>query len=421
MKFIKNVFLVCFNKYKENKQSIFYLTLIFHTFFQLMTIIVLNGMGRYETLFKIGRYICYLIFAFGAFDYYCEEILKNSINKFFEKNFVYFKSHLLLFFFSVLSVISTITSRDIGPIKMLLIFLNVSQYEFDKYIRVIFGVNVFLLISTFFLSQIGILPDILIMRGEKVRHSMGYIYPTEFMSHFCFIFLMYLYISKENYNLLHCIIVNLLNFFIFSYTDSRLDFLVVLFVSIVALLFNKKEILMKKIMNPLITVSIFVLSCVFSFCTAIFYNGNSLMFSKLNTLLSQRLLLGNNAIHFYQIGLFGKNIDWIGSGGVGLYEKVNALDYNFVDCSYIKDMFDYGILLMFLFYFIFIVILFREYKRKNYYILLPITIIFVISIIEPRFLSIPMNPFLLLVSYILVMPNKEIESIFKGERKNGTV
>ena len=98
MKFIKNVYLVCFNKYKENKQSIFYLTLIFHTFFQLMTIIVLNGMGRNETLFKIGRYICYLIFAFGAFDYYCEEILKSSINKFFGKNFVYFKSHLLLFF-----------------------------------------------------------------------------------------------------------------------------------------------------------------------------------------------------------------------------------------------------------------------------------------------------------------------------------
>ena len=68
--------------------------------------------------------------------------------------------------------------------------------------------------------------------------------------------------------------------------------------------------------------------------------------------------------------MFGKNIDWIGSGGVGLYEKVNALDYNFVDCSYIKDMFNYGIILMVLFYFhcyfIFIVILFREYKRKNF-------------------------------------------------------
>ena len=105
--------------------------------------------------------------------------------------------------------------------------------------------------------------------------------------------------------------------------------------------------------------------------------------------------------------MFGKNIDWIGSGGVGLYEKVNALDYNFVDCSYIKDMFNYGIILMVLFYFhcyfIFIVILFREYKRKNYYILLSITIIFVISIIEPRLLSIPMNPFLLLVGYIYVL------------------
>ena len=78
----------------------------FSYFFQLMTIIVLNGMGRNETLFKIGRYICYLIFAFGAFDYYCEEILKNSINKFFGKNFVYFKSHLLLFFLSIISNIN---------------------------------------------------------------------------------------------------------------------------------------------------------------------------------------------------------------------------------------------------------------------------------------------------------------------------
>ena len=61
---------------------------------------------------------------------------------------------------------------------------------------------------------------------------------------------------------------------------------------------------------------------------------------KLNSLLSNRLALQKKVVAEEGFSLFGKPIQWTGWGG---YDGTDKPDYNYVDCSFMRDTFDRGI------------------------------------------------------------------------------
>lgn len=405
------------NIYSQYKEKIFYLILSIYTFLQLMTITIMTSLWKFDLIFKIGRYLCYGIFALGVIDYFLCEI-KTYQGNFIEKTIRYIKSHYLLIVFFLISLLTVFGSKGFGALVMFLLFVNASRYEFSKYLKYILVVNTVVMLMILFGGVLGILPDVLIYRGLTVRHSYGYIYPTECMSHFLFMVLMYFSLYKEKYTIKEFFIINIINILFYAITDSRMDFIILLMISVIVLIYHYKERIIIFFIRPWTIISLAVSCFAFSFMTALFYNGNSNIWSKLNGLLSGRLKLAQNAIKYYGIPLLGRKISWLGSGSNGIIKTVNYADYNFVDCSYIQNVLDYGIIFFSLLFVCLLMAMIIYFHRKDYAVIISVIIIFIIAIIEPRLLSIQMNPYLLLIGSVITMSNIEIKQMFKKKEKS---
>lgn len=414
---VKNIY----EQILKRKKYIYLVTILLLVFTQLITITVLANMWKFNKLFKLVRYICYIILALLAGENYYRKVLDNTLKGLLKKSFFYFKKHIVLMLFIVVAFLSTLVSKETIPLIILLIIVNAAENDFDETLSLIIKLNIIVFCITLLGGLTGILPDVIIYRGSTVRHSYGYIYPTELLSHYCFIVLMYIYLKQEKFSGKDFIIINVINVILFKMTDSRLDFLIIIIASCLALLFAYKPDILKRCVKPLYINVIFLLSIAFSFITAIFYNGNSTIFSLLNHLLSQRLLLGNNALSYYGLSVFGEKIKWIGSGGNGVYASYDPLEYNFVDCSYLQYTLSFGMMFMIAICVLYMLTVIYEYRKKNVYSLIVLGLVFVISIIEPRLINIPLNPFILLMGSVVMLSNKEILKLIKGERKNGTV
>ena len=230
--------------------------------------------------------------------------------------------------------------------------------------------------------------------------------------------LMYFSLYKEKYTIKEFFIINIINILFYAITDSRMDFIILLMISVIVLIYHYKERIIVFFIRPWTIISLAVSCFAFSFMTALFYNGNSNIWSKLNGLLSGRLKLAQNAIKYYGIPLLGRKISWLGSGSNGIIKTVNYADYNFVDCSYIQNVLDYGIIFFSLLFVCLLMAMIIYFHRKDYAVIISVIIIFIIAIIEPRLLIIQMNPYLLLIGSVITMSNIEIKQMFKKKEKS---
>ena len=127
--------------------------------------------------------------------------------------------------------------------------------------------------------------------------------------------------------------------------------------------------------------------------------------AKLNDILSGRIELLNFAIDRYGIKWFGQKIEWVGFGTLtntdGIWET-----YNFVDNAYGKMLLDYGILFFILILIGYAVIYKTANEQQDYVLIIVISVILVLSIMEPRLVSIEMNPFVLLLGRFFRMETK---------------
>ncbi|WP_173655428.1 hypothetical protein [Sharpea azabuensis] len=410
-----------YNWFIRRRMYIYLSTLLLLIFTQLITITVVAQMWKFEKIFKLLRYLCYFVLVFLACESFYRKVLHNSLKGMIRKTLVFFKEHILLLLFILASFTSMLVSKEMIPLILFLLIVNASEYDFDETLHLIIILNVIVFLLTVLGGYFGFLPDVIITRGDTIRHSYGYIYPTEFLSHYCFIVLMYIYLKKDQFGIKDFFLSNIFNFIFFKMSDSRLDFLIILFATGLGLLFSCRPGVLKKIAKSIYVNGILLFSILISFISSVFYNGNSSLFSKLNQLLSQRLLLGNNALSYYGLKMFGQKIEWIGSGGSGIYRTFDQIDYNYVDCSYLQYALSFGIVFMLVMILLYMLAIKHEYLENRNYSLFIFAVIFVISIIEPRLLNIQMNPFILLLGSIIMLSNKEILKLIKGERKNGTV
>ena len=70
--------------------------------------------------------------------------------------------------------------------------------DFEIILKTFIITNSFMLIIMFGLSQLGIIHDRLIFRGNQIRHTFGYVWPTDLVSLISFIFMADLYITLKN-------------------------------------------------------------------------------------------------------------------------------------------------------------------------------------------------------------------------------
>ena len=340
---------------------------------------------------KLIRYMCYLVFSVKVY-YDWRKDKKISI------------TFIALF---VIAVMITILAKNNGIICTLIILAALKKLDFDKLIKIalkIFSVAFFITVG---LTLMKILPNWEFNRGILTRYSLGFDYAATGVSVYLVTIMMYFYIRKNNATYMELLVLELINIFVYRYTDGRLGFVLITLILFIQLLskyefiinvFNSDFIqkLLKVICHTL-PIILFVLYHLL----IVMYASNSPIANKANKLLSNRIKLTYQAYRNYDVKLFGDDIKWYSWAGYGYSETDEDFTYNLVDTAYSRMIFDYGLIFSVLLILGYREILIKNYNDKNYWLLFVIIFVLIWAFLEPIILNLGRNAFALALMPLL--------------------
>lgn len=351
------------------------------------TMWVYSAGGTFGLFLKAIRYVSYLACMLKIVfdDFYFSDFWKIGVFVILVLAISYFSASMIIFTYSLLFVASYKIEK-----KMIM-----------KYAVCIQSCILFIVIFT---SQIGLNIDYIFDAGGRDRHGLGFSWTTTAAVFMFFISLEYIYIREKKIKIIEYVILLTLNYILYRLTNTRLTF----YLSEMSIIFfwllnNVKfvRVIMEK-MRWIWIMMPFVIT-VFSYYIHHNYITGSWIWEKFNDLLSGRLALGKTALEKYEIKIFGQKIDWIGYG----YQAKEGV-YDYVDCSYLQMLLQYGIALLAICLIIYAYILVRSTRERDYYLCGCILIVLAYSITEPFLLNLMFNPFpLLAVSYLKERKSRE--------------
>lgn len=340
-------------------------------------------------ILKLGRYAAYAI---GMVNIFLEG---------FEK-----KNLFMMIGMMGISVLSFLSSSNITMVLYMVLFAAAYNLQGEQFLKVSICVQGFLLTLIVIGSQIGIIEDYIFTPESRLRHGLGFSWTTTSAILFLFIVFEYIAVRKEKIKYIEFVILEVISFVLYVLTDSRMAFAL----CSVYLVFN----LLIKLFHYRFRITqffkkLFVLVpsalCVFAILIHYFYNPDNATWRKFNDLLSGRLRLGRQGIADYGISLFGTPIEWVGYSA----DAVEGT-YNYVDCSYLQILLEYGLLFLVMVIAIYTLIIHKAVKNENYLLLWSVIFVLVFSITEPRLMNLSFNPFPILVMCSLGLKEKELES-----------
>ena len=212
---------------------------------------------------------------------------------------------------------------------------------------------------------------------------------------------MYFYIRKNKATYMELIVLELINLFVYRYTDGRLGFVLITAILFIQLL-SKFEFIINIFNSNFIQKSLkvvchtlpIILFILYHLLT-IMYANNNVIANKVNKTLSNRIKLTYQAYRNYDVKLFGNDIKWYSWAGYGYRGVDEEFTYNLVDSAYARTIFDYGLVFSALLILGYREILIKCYNEKKYWLLFVIIFVLIWSFLEPIILNIGRNMFVL--------------------------
>ena len=306
------------------------------------TTVIAKNYEMVVTFLKIARYSCYCFFA-----------VKVITDVLMEK-----KISIIMVIAVAVSLGVFVSAKNITfafSVLMLCAFRNIDVKRVAKWC---FWVMCPLFFTVVVLSLLGVIPDWTFAREEIVRHSLGFTYPTDAFAVYLSVVILGTVAFWVKIPYIVIFMAEAVNFGLYWFTDGRFSFILVtliLFVlSVLKLLYSKvnrfEETTNKLLTNKAVGVAFVCVPFLFlvgSVALVLMYKNNVNIAITINQLLSDRLIHASKALSNYPLLPFGAFVEWKGFGGIGYAEAVpeDFLNtYNFVDISYIRGLFDFGII-----------------------------------------------------------------------------
>lgn len=272
---------------------------------------------------------------------------------------------------------------------------------FKDILKISFLIEAAVLSITVILSVKGIIPNNIWDMGVRQRYDLGFTYCT-FSSHLLLFITMVYCCIRKRIRFVEMLILFLLNVSLFLYTDTRLDLCIVL---IYLLAFYGWTLFSKTIHNNFFSVVLFqysgVLIAFVSVIAQYFYDPNIKWYRVFNELLSDRLNLGHNAIVEYGIRLFGQQIRWVGQGSL---KNNPMLTYNYVDCSFLKYLLNYGIVFELCLLIALVYIGKKAIERNEHALCISLLFLYIFAMVDAELCVLAFHPFLLKIGELINPP-----------------
>ena len=308
-------------------------------------------------------------------------------------------------------MISTLMSKDTVMIWCILFIVAAIGVDADRICMISFLTRCVMIFGTMALSKMGIIQDYIFSATTRARHGLGFDWATTGPILFFFLTLLYIYLRREQLSLLELVFIEVGHLYFYKQTDTRMTFyLGTLSVMIfaVSVLVKEKWRLTKKLGYLVCFAPIFV--GILAILLHVLYNSNNGLWAKLNNVMSGRLLLGYNAYHTFGLTLFGQEITWV---GFGIDES--GIGYNYVDCSYLQYMLEFGVIFIAFVLAIYTLIIYRAVKHEEYYLVWICLITLVFSVTEPWLFNFTFNPIPILV--FSKMRDRKRDGVLTDEQK----
>ena len=194
-------------------------------------------------------------------------------------------------------------------------------------------------------SHLGISTNFLFDATDRHRWGLGYNWTTVAPITYMFLVFGYLYLRQNRTKWWEYFVLLALAIWFFQQTNTRYTFLTtVLYIGVCffnRFLCRKPWRLVKSIGRANMFVPLLIATA--SIALYFLYNPDSAWWERLNSLLSNRLKYGYNAIKNYRITLFGQKIEWLGHELKNVLEgRVHSDD--FLDSAYIRNLYLYGVI-----------------------------------------------------------------------------
>ena len=301
----------------------------------------------------------------------------------------------------IIAVLATVVSDSNVFLVYLLYVIALSDVKKEKIAWAALVTGTILTILTIVLAKTGVIEDLIYERqtGEGIilRESMGFIYPTDFAAHLFYLLLMVFFLTRGKLTIWTGILYLGFAWFVKEKSDARLSAVMLLIVFAASLMLTVwKRFRIRGLMKWGMILAA-PLATVITFGMDFLYAGGAGIATKLNSLLSDRLLFGARLLDQHGIRLLGQNIEQHGNGGSLIPVEEQFGGYTFIDMSFQRIPQIYGIL-AFLVLLVFVVLATKKQIDRGA-VVLPVilTIVTINSIVDQHYLDFSYNIFLLML------------------------
>ena len=269
--------------------------------------------------------------------------------------------------------------------------------DFKRICRITLAITGFLLVFIIASAYAGIIPNYHTDTAVRSRDYLGFRYALYAATLLANIVFLYVYIKDDRIKLVEIAGLFLVFWYIYRKTDSRLTFALAIATLLVALVYKwrKKRILKHKALPGLLVPS-YIYASVLSIYLTVRYNPNVAWMAKINGILGRRLEYGRESITQFGIRLLGNpDIVWIGNGLTKEGETMVGT-YLYVDNLYVQILQRYGVIFLIAYLALATIAMVRCYKKREYLLLVIMTIIAAHGVIDDLILYLHFNTFELL-------------------------
>ena len=302
-------------------------------------------------------------------------------------------------------------TRDINLPIMAYLVIGAYGVSFRKIISVYTAIGIPMLLFCIAASQTGLVQDLvydMTGSGRGFRHSFGIIFPTDFAAHVTYLVLGWGWLRGRKLTWAELGLFAFCTWAVYHFCNARASAVGLLAFTVLCIctrlyeqfvhLNSRQSVLWKamsaagKTIQMLSGHAILLLSLVMLVLTRGY--SDSAFMQKMNHLFNNRLSLGRLALDQYDVPLLGQEVIMQGLG----YSETESLGYYFyIDCSYIKMLVCYGLVVSILIWIAYTLLGHRVIRANEIYLIWVIGVIGLHCTMEHHLMEIAYNPFLLAV------------------------
>lgn len=379
-------------------------------------------------IFFLGIFAVWLILTYSwttmahipwpPFFYFCVQIGIGLVVLF--RYMVMRTSDIKKILFILLVIGSFIIARRYSGVDALLetgfLIAGANDIDYRKILKVYLIVEIPTTICTMIAGYTGVITDLVYHRGEQVRMSFGFVYPTDFAAGIIFMVTAWGVLRQVRCTWIEIGLMIISVVLFEKYCDVR-NSEIVMMILIICVVYLKirnklaakkgKEYMPSLLLKILCLVAPYGLAG-FMILVSRFYRPDIEWMAKLNTLFSTRLSLGKEVFDRYDIQIWGQDIPMRGNGG----STEVVADYFFIDSSYVNILMRLGLVAFILVMLIISIIMIKSLNHP--YMLMAMAIVCIHSVMEHHMFEVYYDVFLM-----LPLAKFDVKDIGKRQRKCG--